>query len=143
MHSRVVLPEPGLENQVQRKDAFLRELLPVRLGIGIVLGQYVLFDLHHALAIHPRRVGVRRLAVRMLVHMRVFMRVFMRFVAMFMAMAVPAAISMHMVMAMFMVVVGGLALDSDFADTAAASCAHSISPLRYSLRETKIADIPL
>ena len=77
----------------------------------------------------------------MLVRMRV--RVFMRFIAMFMVVAVPAAISMHMIMAMFMVVVGGLALDPDFADTAAASCAHSISPLRYSLRETKIADMPL
>jgi len=86
-------------------------------------------------------VGVRRLAVWMFVRMRV--RVFMRFIAMVMAVAVPAAISMHMIMAMFMVVVGRLALDSDFAGAAAASCAHSISPLRYSLRETKIADIPL
>jgi hypothetical protein len=86
-------------------------------------------------------VGVRRLAVWMLVRMRVFMR----FVAMVMVMAVavPAAISMHMIMAMFMIVVGSLALDPDFALAAAASCAHSISPLRYSLRETKIPDIPL
>jgi len=67
-------------------------------------------------------VGVRGLAVWMLVHMRV--RVFMRFVAMFMTVAVPAAIGMHMIMGMFMIVVGSLALDPDFADTAAASCAH-------------------
>jgi hypothetical protein len=75
--------------------------------------------------------------------MLVRMRVFMRFIAMFMAVTVPAAISMHMIMAMFMIVVGCLALDSDFAGAAAASCAHSISPLRYSLRETKITDVPL
>jgi hypothetical protein len=56
---------------------------------------------------------VRRLAVRMLVDMRVFMPVI-----------VIVVMVMVMAMGMLMFMLGGLALDPDFAGTAAASCAH-------------------
>jgi hypothetical protein len=50
----------GAGNEVQREDAALVEPLAVGRGIGVVLGQDVLLDLHHARLAHAGHVGAGR-----------------------------------------------------------------------------------
>jgi hypothetical protein len=54
------LARTGAGHQVQRENAALGESLAVLLRIGVVLGQDVLLDLHHALLADAGGVGVRR-----------------------------------------------------------------------------------
>jgi hypothetical protein len=112
------LARAGAGHQIQRKNAALGQALAVLRGIGVVLGQDVLLDLHHAPRTHPRRVGVgRRIAVF------VGVRVFVAMIALVgMAVTVPRAVGMHVLM----LVVGVFAVDLDLTGTAAACRAHSL-----------------
>jgi hypothetical protein len=60
LHQQRGLAGTGAGNEVQREDAALVEPLAVGRGVGVVLGQDVLLDLHHARLAHARHVGAGR-----------------------------------------------------------------------------------
>ena len=93
-------------HEVQREDAALVEPLAVGGGVGIVLGQDVLLDLHHARLAHARHMGAGRagaivevtadgMLVMVMVFMPMFVTVLVRVLTfMHMGVAVLAAIAM-------------------------------------------------
>ena len=95
------LARTGARNEVERQDSPFVETLAVGRGIGVVLGEDVLLDLHHARLAHARRMGVRRagaviqIAGDAVFVVMVFVTVLMgMFALMDMGMAVLAAIGM-------------------------------------------------
>ena len=54
------LARPGAGYQVQSEYAALSQMMAVLLGVGFVLVQYILLDLHHALCAKARGMRMRR-----------------------------------------------------------------------------------
>ncbi len=127
----------GAGNQVQRKDATFGESFAVLLRIGVVLGQDVLLDLHHALLADAGGVGVhRRITVLVIVAGAVAMVVVMvmdMVAIVAMAVTVSRAIGMDVLVTVFVVlaVMVVMAVDLDVAGAAAACRTHIDSPSGY------------
>ena len=111
----------GAGNQIQGEDTALGQTLTVLRGVGVVLGQNILLDLHHALGAETGRVGMPLgIGVAVLFPMSVIVRMLCG-VGMLVAMA--RSVGMHV----FMPLMRKRTVDRHFTRTTAAACTHALS----------------
>lgn len=91
------LASAGAGNEIEREDATFVEIASVFGGIGVIFGEDILLDLHHARLAHARHMGTGRAGTEIEIAAdTVFVMVVRMLMGMFVCVAVHRAVRMRM-----------------------------------------------